>query len=906
MDNSATGSAGKGKEFHPHKLFAPPLRPDVISREAILNRIFGEESLRVVVMQAPPGYGKTTTLLQVKTACEEQGFLTAWLTFDEADNDMRRFLIHFEALLASARSDAAVAADEIDYQSPGYRSDWVIDRLLGLGQPVMLFLDNFQVLENSAILDFFRELLERLPESARIFIGSRSMPRIGLARLLVNAQIIVVRPEELRFSSAEAELFLAGTKTIEITNVEVDRIYGLSEGWPAALQLYRLSLVNPAVRPLLGGFSSSRPRELAEYLADNVLALQAPDIQDFLLRTSLLTRLTAPLCDVIIGRSDSREILLSLERSGLFVRSLDLDARWFEYHALFASFLSEQLHIHSEAVALEVHRRAAQWHLQDANYEEAVRHAIACRDFPLAADTLDVWSSQLVAGGFLITMERWCDRIPFEEIASRPSLLIKNAWALVFLRRREKLKPVLALLAQRRPPFDVGRTTDPTIVMSMAAIARDNAAAAFHIVDRISIGEQKAEAFAAFELAAAGNLMGFQQLAYGNFESARRCLAIARVQGEHGNAAFSRGYTIGIAGVNLMAQGQLREALDSFKVVMAEQRMHVDRSAAAVALACCYIWGLYEANELDAAEALFGRYNGIIAEATLLDFLAVAQVSMARIHDVRGRHSKALAVLDESEVVGHANDWWRFLRTLSWERVRGALLSGDLQRAKAIAAASVTPEGTAPEEWLMFSEDLEGESLGRIRLAIYEDHFDLAKKRLHSEFARQRSRVFRQIKLCLLDAQLQYRQGSRNVAQRSLCKALQLAAPGRYIRCFLDEGEQVLDMLREEYQSLVDSGGREVPQGTDRAFVEQLLQASGTDLSRRPVLPGSRLLKPLTDREKKILLFVANGVSNKEMASRLFVSENTVKFHLKHIYSKLDASSRLQAIARARDLGLVK
>jgi LuxR family maltose regulon positive regulatory protein len=279
---------------------------------------------------------------------------------------------------------------------------------------------------------------------------------------------------------------------------------------------------------------------------------------------------------------------------------------------------------------------------------------------------------------------------------------------------------------------------------------------------------------------------------------------------------------------------------------------------------------------------------------------------MARIHDVRGRPSKARAALDEAEAVGHSNDSRRYLRMLGWERVRRALLSGDIERAHTIAAANATPEGSPPVEWLLFSEDLEGESLGRIRLAIHTDAFELAAEQLQAEFTRQRGRDFRQIKLYLLDAQLHYRKGSRNMAQRSLRRALQLAAPGRYIRCFLDEGEQILGMLREEYQSLVDSGGREVQQGTDRSFVEQLLQASGTDLSRNAFQNNSRSLEPLTDREKEILIFLANGVSNKEMAARLFVSENTVKFHLKNIYSKLAVASRLQAIASARELGLVK
>jgi LuxR family maltose regulon positive regulatory protein len=903
MGEDAGAGGNEANGLHSYKLYAPPLRADVIGRTSILNHVFGGEPSRVVLLQAPAGYGKSTTLRQIMSACEERAFLTAWLTFDEGDNDPRRFLIHFEALLASVSGqDAQPTADSPDHGDYGYRSDWAIERLLRFGKPAALFLDDFQVLENTAILNFFREFLDRIPPSARVFISSRSTPEVGLARLIVNGSCIVLRPEELRFSPTEAERFFANTE--QITDVEFDRIYRLSEGWPAALQLYRLSLADPSVRGLLGDFSSARPRELVEYLTDNVLEMQAADVQDFLLRTSLLTRLNARLCDAVTGRKDSESILLWLERSGLFVRSLDLGQQWFEYHALFASILSDVQHRRSESVALEVHGLAAKWQKENGNYGEAVYHAVTCRDFTLAIVTLDQWSSQLVADALLVTLERWCDQIPFEMIARRPSLLIKNAWALVFLQRRDKLSPLLALLRQIPPPHDVSATTDPTIVLSMAAIVRDNARDAFRMVDKVPFRERRVEPFAAFELAAAANLAAYRQLAYDDFEGARECVAVARMQGERGRAAFSQGYTVAIAGVNLLEQGHLDDALDRFKSAMTKRRKHVDRSHAAAALASCYLWALYEADALDEAESVFGQYQDIILESAVLDFQAVAHLSMARIHDIRGRPSKALAGIDQAEAIAYANDWRRLLRTLGWERTRRALLSGDRERAEAIAAAMADQTEAAPE-WLQFSEDLEGETLGRIRLAIHCGNSNLAKELLKTEFARRRGRPFRQIKLNLLDAELHYRTGARNHAQRSLGKALKLAAPGGYVRCFLDEGSEVLEMLREEFESQVDSSGRHVPSATDRSFVERLLRASGERIEV-PNPTGRLLLKPLTDHERRILIFLANGVSNREMASRLFVSENTIKFHLKHIYSKLGAANRVQAIASARELGLVK
>ena len=376
------------------------------------------------------------------------------------------------------------------------------------------------------------------------------------------------------------------------------------------------------------------------------------------------------------------------------------------------------------------------------------------------------------------------------------------------------------------------------------------------------------------------------------------------MQGERGRAAFSQGYTVAIAGVNLLEQGHLGDALDRFELAMTKQRKHVDRSHAMAALASCYLWALYEADALDEAESVFGQYQDIILESAVLDFQAVAHLSMARIHDIRGRPSKALAGIDQAEAIAYTNDWPRFLRTLGWERARRALLCGDRERAEAIAAA-MAHQMEADLEWLQFSEDLEGETLGRIWLAIHCGTSDLAKKLLKAEFVRRRHRPFRQIKLNLLDAQLHYRMGERNLAQRSLGKALKLAAPGGYVRCFLDEGGEVLEMLREEFKSQVDSGGRKVPLAADRSFVERLLRASGEPIDA-PKSTGPLLLKPLTDHEQRILIFLANGVSNREMASRLFVSENTIKFHLKHIYSKLGVGSRVQAIASARELGLVK
>ncbi|MES1262857.1 MAG: AAA family ATPase, partial [Peristeroidobacter soli] len=309
-------------DVHAHKFFAPPAYVGAIRRDAILDRVLGDKTARVVLLQGPAGHGKSTVLQQIKSTFEEQGHITAWLTLDEADNDIRRFYLHAQGMAA-----ALVAPGE-EHEGGRRRSDWLISLLLKTGKPVALFLDDFQVLYNKTVLTFFRELFERMPEHARLFIGTRSMPEIGLSRLVVNQRAVILHADDLRFSPAEVEQFFSESMK-DVSREEIDAIYRRTEGWPAALQLFRLSLASPQVRRSLVDVGDYRPRELAEYLADNVLALQTPEIQDFLRRTSLLGRLSASLCQAVTGRADSQELLLKLERSGLFVRSLDSDLRWF-------------------------------------------------------------------------------------------------------------------------------------------------------------------------------------------------------------------------------------------------------------------------------------------------------------------------------------------------------------------------------------------------------------------------------------------------------------------------------------------------------------------------------------------------------------------------------------------------
>lgn len=898
-------------EVYAHKLFAPRDQGGAIPRAALLDRVLGSDPRPTVLLLGPAGHGKTTLLQQIRAGCEQRGHATAWLTLDEADNDARRGFAHIQATLAQALGEAPLRS-EADLSDTGMsrrRSDLVIDRLARAEGPISVFFDEFQAVQDPTLLHFFRNLLDRLPPHVRVFIGSRGVPEIGVSRLLLRNAALILRADDLRFSPAETADFFARTD-LALTEAELAAIHTQTEGWPAALQLFRLSLASPEVRAQLGRLDAFRPRELAEYLVENVLSLQAPEVQEFLVRTSVLTRLSPALCDAVMGRTDSREMLQRLERSGLFLRPLDPQATWFRYHPLFSTFLAELLDARGAEAPLCVHRRASAWFRERGLLEEAAHHAVLAGDFGEAADAVALWAGRLIADGRLVTVERWHDRLPFEEVEKRPELSITCTYAMVFLRRFAKLKPLVEVLEARAATGSVARSTNPDIALSMAYIYVDDLPGALTAIERVDLRDPAQPAFASFEMGAGGNLAGFCALALNRFERAHELLALARIHSDRGAASFSSGYNTALMGAALIMEGQLHAALEVVRQGLACAQMQADGSYAAAALAACAIWAHYEADALDAAEALFARHRDAIANSVLLDWVAVSYFSAARLFDATARGSMANELLDEAERIGHANSWGRLVRMVQWERTRRHLAAGRTERGLTLARAIGAPSVWYDQGWRPFSEEVMGERAARIRLLIAAGETEEAGRLLGAELGRHKQRLSQQIRLLLLEALLFDRRGMPGPSRRSLRKALLLGQGARMIRCFTEEGEALTSLIADEYQGVMrDGAAASEVLGLEPGFLAGVLRAAG----REAALPapaggapaGEAALEALTEREREILALLASGASNRHMADRVFVSENTIKFHLKNIYGKLAVANRLQAVAAARRLRIV-
>ena len=676
--------------FGAHKFFPPPAYAGSLRRDAILERVFSPLPEPVILLQAPAGHGKSTLLQQIKSQCEADGMRTAWLSFDEADNDARRCFGLLHAMLQQLE-DAAGIASPATRDLRSLRADVLLSRLSALvqgGQPLALFFDEFQVLSERSINALFRDVVARTPDGVRIIIGSRTVPKIGLSRLVVNNQALVLRGDELRFSAAEVQALFGGDGLQALTEAEADVVFRQTEGWPAALQLYKLALRNSSLRASLLADKPAQPRQLADYLADNVLGMESEARQDFLLKTSLLGRLSAELCDAVTGRDDSAQTLRELEQAGLFIRALDAEQRWFKYHTLFSEFLTDQLRAQDAGAIPRIHAEAARWFAEHHLHEPTLHHALAMRDYDLAARTLDEWAEELIPAAHLVTVERWVDRIPLETIAKHPGLIVKAAWTFTFLRRHAKLAPIgemLLELEQRDAADDSGAAIGPHVVLSMVRMLGDELPASVASAERVDVRADCASAFGLFELGAGANLLGYAAQTRGDFEAAREYLMLARAHGERANAAFSWGYSIGTMGINLLLRGQLRESVEHLQHGMADPRIGLDDSVAAAALLAALVHTLYEANDTDTAKALFTQFSDV-SDAALHDYLSVAYVARARIHDLEGEHAQASELLDNAEAIGYASHWQRLIRQVGWERVRRALVRGELDRAHSIAS----------------------------------------------------------------------------------------------------------------------------------------------------------------------------------------------------------------------------
>jgi LuxR family maltose regulon positive regulatory protein len=882
------------------KLRRPPLRSKIVSRPELIERLDSGLHRKLSLVSAPAGFGKTTLLSEWAARSRSS---VAWVTLDKADGDPARFWAY---VVAALQTVDIYLGDVVHYTFPSPRVPPVeslltplLNQLAEVPDPFALVLDDYHTIDAQPIHEGLTFLLAHLPPQMHLVIATRVDPPLPIARLRGRGELTGLYQADLRFKPEEAAHFLNRVMGLDLTAEDVAALERRTEGWIAGLQMAAVSLRgHDDVSGFVQAFTGSH-RYILDYLTDEVLTQQPENVRQFLLQTSILDRLSAPLCDAVIeqgvldgAQGTSRAILEVLDRSNLFIVPLDDERRWYRYHRLFADLLRQRLQRHRPALLAQLHRRASEWHQENDSLTEAVSHTLSARDFERAARLIEAAAWEMLTRGELTTLLEWLDALPDDLTQARPRLGILRAWALALDGRWQAAEPSLS-------PIDAGQVPgELAAVRAVLAAHRADMSGAVELWPRVVELSQEALEYLPqdkwFSRNVAALMLGTAYWNMGDLSAAGRAMAEAIALTEDTGHTYLTLLATSSLGQLQEIQGLLRQAVENHRRALALASKQGPRPAPNASFAHVGIAEvLYEWNDLDGAMAHALEGIELSDQGGRTGYLLAGQVVLARVHQAQGDVALALDVIEKAErVAGEYSSSFLYRKAeLAALRARLWATRGDL------AAASQWAEEhkRGPSDERHFSAECEVEQLGVAGVLIDTGKpaaaLDLLGRLLQVAEETQRTKGL--IRILVLQALAFQTQDDPGNALSALGRALSLAEPEGYVRTFLDQGEPMARLLRQA-----------LSQGIAPNYAARLLAAFDAAVELTPPSMDA-LVEPLTRRELEVLRLIVAGLSNSDIADELFIAVSTVKSHINHIYGKLGVENRVQAINRARSLQLL-
>ncbi len=909
------------------KLFVPPPRPKALARPHLQERLNTGLLRKLTLISAPAGFGKTTLASIWAAGC---GHPVAWLSLDSADRDPVRLLTHLIAALRTAAPMLGATALEMLHAPQPSSPEAVLTALINdiavAEQTLVLVLDDYHVAATDVANRMLALFVEQLPPLLHLVVISREDPALPLARLRARDHMSELRLPDLRFTTTEASTFLHEVMGLELAADEVALLADRTEGWATGLQLAALSLRHqPDPTALIRSFAGTH-RFVLDYLVEEVLRRLPEPLQQFLLRTAILDRLCGPLCDAVIGgpATAGQATLEALERANLFLVPLDNERRWYRYHQLFAEALRHRLAQRLGAMphggASDLHRKASGWYEAEGLLPEALHHAVAAGDLTQIASLAErCWQGMdrnFQSAAWLALLQRLPDAL----IQARPVLSVQCAWALMDqgdlegcekrLRDAERwLEPTTSADKRSLPGGMV--VVDAELFQALPAMiafaraysaqARGDPAATAHYATLALRHTPESHPFLRAQSAV---LLGLSAWMGGELETAYQAFATwVRQMHRADNLAFALVGVFGLIEIRV-AQGRLREAVAEYRRAhqlasgLGPMTAYLDISYALLQL---------EQGDARAAAQTLRQSEQHSAQTPLVDWRYRWLLARSRLAEAEGDWEGALDLLDQAR--------HRYVRTpvpdlrpIAAIQARVQLRRGRLEHAHAWARGV----GLPAVDQLSFEREFEHLTLVRVWLAEHRRARDTrllgAVQALLARLlaaAEASARAGSLIEILVLQSLAHA--ADTPLALVALKRALALAEPEGYVQTFVDEGPPLARLLAEALERKIAS-----------AYARRLLAAitaahcaegsaekeAGPDLRSAPD-NAATLAEPLSDREREVLRLIAEGLSNQEIAGALCLSLYTVKVHARNIYGKLGVSSRTQAVARGRMLGLL-
>lgn len=867
------------------KLHNPPTRPGHVQRARLADKLNDGASRKLVLVSAPAGFGKTTIM---SLWADEVGLPAAWLSLDPEDNDPVRFLLYLLAALQTIVPDIGQTTSALLHSAQKAPQEIVltvlINELASIQEDFYLILDDYHVINNQDVHAVLAYMIDHLPIKMHIIIASRSDPPLPLSRLRTREQLVEIRQSDLRFTPEESSQFLKQSAGFDLTAEQVAALESRTEGWIAGLQLAVLSMQGRSdLTVFIQAFSGSH-RFVIDYLAEEVFTQQPEVLRQFLVETSVLDRFTAELCDEVTGRSDSAMILRELEDNNLFLIPLDDQRHWYRFHQLFQDYLRLEL---DEAVKSDLHKKACLWFIKHGYLAEAVKHALTSGDIDLAVQVISQAAADAFNQAMFQSLKGWLEALPEEVLRGDTVLASYKGLVLFLLNSYEEALPYVEA-AEESLPSGASDTTQGLFMSLKAHMAMCEGQLEECIKlsrDALEYLDENSQVLRSLTLNVLGQVLELK----GDVPSA------AEIYRQAFKSGWQAGDRLGalVVFTNLVFAlnelGRRRDALAFCKQLAVD--IEAQAASSLPLLDAVYLsWSLlaYEANELDLARKYAQRALEVLVVANFPLGILWCQYILACVHLAKGDYDRVLEFTQQGNRLASSmgresiqGAWFAALET------QVALDGGDLASALQWAEMWAFTPDDSPQHWFDYPY------FTYIRLLLARGRSNEAQTLLDNmeALASLGERRRKLITIHLLQALVLLSQGNRQVAIKKVARAVELAAPDDYRRAFLDEGQQIAQLLPKA-------------RGIAPSFVDELLYAfRSQDASASHV---NRLIDPLTEREQEVLRLVAKGLSNREIAEALFVTLGTVKKHLNNIFSKLNVKSRTQAITRGRELGLLK
>lgn len=871
------------------KLYRPPPRPKAVLRPRLIAQLNDGLQRKLTLISAPAGFGKTSLVSEWLSNTSRK---TAWLSLDNSDNDLGHFLTYLVAALktiAPTIGDGVLAALQSP-QPPSIESllTALLNEITAIPENFILVLDDYHVIDAKPIDQALTFLLEHLPPQMHLVIATREDPQLPLARLRVRNQLTELRVADLRFNRAEAHGFLNQVMGLNLAAEDIAALDTRTEGWIAGLQLAAISMQGQSdTTQFIKSFTGSHHFVL-DYLVEEVLQRQPESVQTFLLHTSILDRLCAPLCDAVLLHSTipAHETLKYIEQANLFIIPLDNERRWYRYHHLFADLLRQRLHQNAATTTndvgssvAELHQRASAWYEANGLDIEAFHHAAAGNDLEHAARLVEGKGMPLIFRGAAAPVLNWLESLPKSVLDANPGLWVIYASALLFVNQMSSIEQKLqaAEAALQNFPLD-DHTKD--LIGHIASI-RATVAVSQHDTETIITQSQRALDYlhphnlpvrtaATWSMGYAYQLQGDRVAAHHAYTEA---LSTSQAIGHHIIIVMS---ALGLGNIQ-QANNQLHQAVETYHYALQMIGDPPIPVACEAHLGLAYIF--YEWNQLEAAQHHAQQSIQLASQLINTDRIVACEVCLAQLKRAQKDVKGASLILAQASQIARHHNFVNRIPEVAAAQVLTLIQQGNLTAAENLAQSHILPVSQA-----------------HIYLARGDPSPALAVLEPVRQQVEARGWADKQLQVQVLQAIAHHMQGEKDQALHLLEEILTPTAANGFIRTFVDAGLPMAELLTEA-----------AAHGIIPDYIHKLLTTFEAEWPQPENHPPTAegLIEPLSQRELEILRLVASGLSNHEISERLFLALSTVKGHNQKIFDKLQVQRRTEAVARARELGLL-